>query len=466
MSQAQTARSPVDYRRWVVIGVVVLAVLAGAATYSLWSPRLKQWLTPTAAREAAPEGEDDHAGHDHTAHSDTDSLELSEQAQRSIRLKTGAVALSTFARVISVPGMVVERPGRSRVEITAPLTGIVTKIHTNAGEAVTPGEVLFEMRLTHEELVQLQADLLRTAEELDVIGREVTRLEKATENGAVAGKALLERQYEMQKQEAVLRAQRQALVLHGLSVDQVAGILKSRMLLSTLEVRVPTVDDKRMELDPGQVLQVQDLQAELGKHVTAGDVLAVLSDHGQLLIEGEAFEQDTTGVQHVLETQQNVTALLESAGGTATQINDLRVLYLANRIDASSRALHFYVGLPNRLLRDTGPDAAPRYIDWAFKPGQRMVLRLPIEQWKERLVLPVTAIAQDGVENYVFRVNGRQFERQAVQVEYRDPLQVVVANDGSLFPGDKIALTGAQQIQLAIKNKSGGGIDPHAGHNH
>jgi len=35
-----------------------------------------------------------------------------------------------------------------------------------------------------------------------------------------------------------------------------------------------------------------------------------------------------------------------------------------------------------------------------------------------------------------------------------------------LFPGDTIAMTAAQQLQLALKNKSGGAIDPHAGHTH
>ena len=29
-----------------------------------------------------------------------------------------------------------------------------------------------------------------------------------------------------------------------------------------------------------------------------------------------------------------------------------------------------------------------------------------------------------------------------------------------------LAMNGAQQLQVALKNKSGGGIDPHAGHNH
>ena len=95
-----------------------------------------------------------------------------------------------------------------------------------------------------------------------------------------------------------------------------------------------------------------------------------------------------------------------------------------------------------------------------------MQLRVPVEQWKDRIVLPVDAVAQEGVETFVFLQNGDHFDRRPVHVEYRDQLWVVVANDGSLFPGDTVALTGAHQMQVALKNKAGGGVDPHAGHNH
>ena len=57
-------------------------------------------------------------------------------------------------------------------------------------------------------------------------------------------------------------------------------------------------------------------------------------------------------------------------------------------------------------------------------------------------------------------------DRQPVHVEYRDPRWVVIASDGPLSPGDRIAISAAQQLQLALKNKAGGAIDPHAGHSH
>jgi hypothetical protein len=81
-------------------------------------------------------------------------------------------------------------------------------------------------------------------------------------------------------------------------------------------------------------------------------------------------------------------------------------------------------------------------------------------------VLPVDAVVKEGVEWFVFQKNGGRFDRKPVHVEYRDQRWAVIASDGSLFPGDTVATAGAYQMHLAMKNKSGGGVDPHAGHNH
>ena len=104
-------------------------------------------------------------------------------------------------------------------------------------------------------------------------------------------------------------------------------------------------------------------------------------------------------------------------------------------MDRESRAFHFYVTLPNRLLRqDKTPDGR-RFVYWQFKPGQRTQVRIPVEQWTDRIVLPVEAVAQDGAEAYVFEANDDHFDRRPVHVEYRDQDWVVIANDGELRVG-------------------------------
>ena len=103
---------------------------------------------------------------------------------------------------------------------------------------------------------------------------------------------------------------------------------------------------------------------------------------------------------------------------------------------------------------------------WQFRPGQRSQISLPVERWENRIVLPVEAVASDGAEFYVFEANGDHFDRRPVNVEFRDQQSAVIANDGSLRIGSQVARSAAHQMQLAMKNKAGGGVDPHAGHNH
>lgn len=452
---------------------LVVIALAASAIY-LGKDRLKALVSPPASEATAAKHQTephDEAGHDHDhnhpGHQEGNSLELSEQARSNIGLQLLTIELKPFEKTITVPGMITERPGRTTFEVTAPMTGVVTRLAAVQGEAVQPGQVLADMRLTHEELVQAQGDLLRTAESLEVTKREISRIEVLARDGAIAGKTLIDLNYEKQKSEAVLRAQSQTLVLHGLTEDQVADILKTRKLLPKLSVSVPELAAGESADSSARTLQVQELRVEQGQHVTAGDVLFVLADHRELFIEGKAFEQDVQAVSKAVAEDWKVSAIIESKATRPEDIvSGLSVLYMANKVDPDSRSFRFYVTLPNRVLREKKASDGRLFLDWEFKPGQRVQVRIPVEQWKDRIVLPIEAVASEGTESFVFQANGAHFDRRPVHVEYRDQVWAVIANDGSLFPGDIVAKAGAFQLQTAMKNKSGGAIDPHAGHNH
>lgn len=455
-----------------LLGICLAAILAATALHRQWPQPVRDWVigqlqgsaNAGGPSEAHDEGHDHAASAGHADHTEENSLTLSDQARRTIGLTEGEVTLRTFEHTIGVPGMVVERKGRSRFTIIAPLTGFLTKIEITEGAAVAPGQPLFELRLTHEELVQLQADLLKTTAEVDVVRREIARLQGIGPEGLIPTKMILERKYELEKLEAVLESQRQALLLHGLSTEQVGGILATRTLLHTIAVRAPSRDALPVDKTANPTLLVQELLVEQGQHVNAGDTIAILVDHETLLIEGEAFEQDLPQIIEATKAKRAVSAVLETKSSQATKLDGLAIASVSSRVDPESRALRFYVTLPNERVITSPGDG--RFVTWRYKPGQRMQIRVPVETWPDRIVLPTQAVAQEGVENYVFRGNGDHFDREPVHVEHRDPDWVVIANDGTLFEGDRVAMTAAQQLQLALKNKSGGAIDPHAGHNH
>jgi multidrug efflux pump subunit AcrA (membrane-fusion protein) len=273
--------------------------------------------------------------------------------------------------------------------------------------------------------------------------------------------------YEKQKAEALLRAQAQTLVLHGLTDEQVAEILKTRKLLPKLSVHAPASFSAEADQQSAPMWQVQELRVEQGQHVNAGDVLFVLADHRELFIEGRGFEQDVRAVSKAVAEDWKVSAIVENRSNQPEDLlSGLNILYMANKVDPESRAFHFYVTLPNRVLREKQSPTGGKFLDWEFKPGQRVQVRVPVEEWKDRIVLPIEAVAQEGTESFVFQANGDHFDRRPVHVEYRDQVWAVIANDGSIFPGDVVAKSGAFQLQTAMKNKAGGAIDPHAGHNH
>lgn len=472
---------------------------------------------------------DDHAGHDHAGHSDINSLELSESAKKNLGLTDEylqPIELRNYQQIITVPAIIVDKPGRTRTAISAAMTGIVTHVHVATGEAVEAGDLILEMRLTHEDLVTAQKDYLQSLGDRDIELKEIARIEGVVNSGAISTKQLLERQYSRDKLESLLRSQRESLRLHGLTEAQITIIDSQRRLLTDIHVYAPTHDGhsedevrltRQRQPKPNQnsdsnserpfdgqgkdhpfqvarfqdiggalrpqdgnaasavltpkdsnvkhLLVLQDLQVRKGQFVNAGETLCVLGDYDELLVEGQAFETEVTQVATAKLEGRSVSAIV-NANGKVERIENLLLSWINNEIDPATRTLKFYVALKNELIEDKLSPTGQRYISWKYRVGQRMELGIPIAEWTEQIVLPVEAVVRDGIDSFVFHQNGDHFERVPVHEKYRDQTHVVAENDGALFPGDVVALRGAHQMQMALKSKSGGGIDPHAGHNH
>lgn len=460
-------------RRTLAISSLVLATVAAAATGKLWFPWVKlrtvDWLAERSSQAIAAKDDSADYGHDHDhdqqGHSESSSIELSAKALKNIGFQPISITRANFSKTVTLPAIIVERPGRSQIHITAPLTGVICKILPVKGAAIESGSPLFEIRLTHEELVTAQSNLIRTAESLAVVDREINRLQSLGE-GVIPGKRILEQEYEKRKLEASLRAERQALLLHGLVEEDVDSILRERKLFQTMVVSAPTHGQEKEACREAHLFHVQELPVKLGQQVEAGQLLCVLADHCELYIEGRAFEDDAARLRTAAREGWQISASLMVGDRVTETIEGLKVQYLADHVDPQTRVFNFFLSLPNKIALDQMNAEGVHFLDWQYKPGQRLELRVPVEQWTDRIVLPVEAVIEEGSEFYLYQQNGDHFERISVHVEYRDQQSVVIANDGAVFPGDIVAARGAYQIHLAMKNKSGGGVDPHAGHNH
>jgi cobalt-zinc-cadmium efflux system membrane fusion protein len=445
----------------IIVPAVLLigaALAAGAyVTRETWQPWLSKDVDSTAAKE------------DVHAHGGHERIKLSPQARANLRLAVKPIQLQTYWRTIQVPGVVVERRGKGDRSFVAPVTGVIQSIAALPGDIVQPGGELLTMRLTSEPLQTSQTELFKAAQEIRITQEQKHRLEK---NPQFASEArILELQYQLERLSASRRAYRADLAIKGLTpkqIDQVEG----GEFLKEIVVRVPT--DLQGYKPPSStadtapiaapLLEVEELKVQPGEQVQAGQLLGHLSNHQNLYIEGRGFREDTGLLEKTAAQGWPVVATFaeEHTGNWPPLDTPLTILYLANNIDVTSQTFPFYVPLGNqhREYRRDGKS----YRIWRFRPGQRVQLGVPVQEYDQVFVVPAGAVVREGAEAYVFRQNGDAFDRKPVHVTYEDSRQVVIANDGSIFAGNFIAQNGAEALNRALKaqEESGGGH----GHDH
>ena len=130
--------------------------------------------------------------------------------------------------------------------------------------------------------------------------------------------------------------------------------------------------------------------------------------------------------------------------------------HMANSVDQTKRTFDFFVSLSNQSR--TYEKDGKTFVVWRFRPGQRVRLHVPVEEFKDVIVLPAAAVVREGPEAYVFRQNGDLFDRRPVHVLHEDRLKVVIANDGSVSPGLYVAQSAAASLNRVLKAQSSSGV--------
>jgi len=464
---------------------LTVALLSAVAAGWVAANVLRSPDVPPSIKSAAPSTSEHDAHHEGREH-----LDLSEPAQKSLGLKLVAIAPTTFTRSLLLPAAVIEKPGHSGRTVSSRVQGIVETVHVSMGEHVQPGQPLFDIRLTGDAIVTAQSSLLEAIIQVDTTKRELERITELAQQGTLPGKTKTQLEYELRKLDAQRNLRQQELFVRGLSVEQIASVVKSNTLIGDLRIavparqsspdKVPLNDARGDQLDS---FTVETIDVHPGKTINPGDQLAHLAWHDQLYVEGYAFERDLETIAKIISAR--VPVQLEFGSHEAPVVlDDMRIRYIDNHVDKDSGAFRFYVEFNNQLLQDATDGEQRVYRSWRFKPGQRLHVRLPVERIEQQFVLPLAAVVQEGVNAYVFRVEAHDhsadshaghshaghshahdmlaLEQVPVSIVTQDTKQVVIANDGPLKAGDKVAINSAYQLRLALKADAGGGH----GHSH
>lgn len=395
-------------------------------------------------------------------------LKLSEQARANLALVSKPVKLQTYWKKIQIPGVIVDRPGVTDRGITAPIEGVVTQVHAFGGDIIRPGEKLFTLRLVSESLQQTQSELFKAIRETEIVDKERTRIGNLVNSGVIPGKRVIELDQQRNRQAALIDAHRQDLISRGLSQTQLSEI-EAGNFLTSIEILAPEVAEPDSDVVPvsfteakspveSGFFEIQDLKVDLGQRVEAGQALAVLANHNSLYIKGHAFKKEASNLARAAESSWpvNVEFSEDVAKDWSTLTQEFQIRHLSNTTDPSSRTFDFFVPLTNQS-RSYEKDNRT-FVVWRFRPGQRVLIDVPVEEIENVIVLPAAAVIYEGPEAYVFQQNGDLFNRISVQVIHQDRSNVVIANDGNVTPGFYLAQSSAASLNRVLKAQAASGM--------
>lgn len=450
-------------RSFALILVFVALGVGGLMSRSLWLPYITATASDDVADDSAPPPVEE-----------PKVLKMSAQARKNLSLVSKPARPTSYWETVQIPGVIVDRPGVTDRGVTSPVVGAVTEIHAFPGDTIRPGERLFTLKLYSEYLQNTQKELFKAVQETKLVDAQLARLRPLSQSGGIAQSKIIDLENQRRRQDAIIEAQRQDLITRGLNPEQVAQV-ESGQFVSTVEVVAPPPivgrDDtatasivpanfQRVASDESDALayEVQELSAELGQQVQAGQLLATLANHGALYIEGHAFKQEAPALARAAEQRWTIQVEFaeDDPASWPTLAQTFSIRHLANSIDTQSRTFDFFVPLKNQS-RDY-QQAGQTFVVWRFRPGQRVRLHVPVSERNDVLVLPAEAVVREGPEAYVFWQNGDLFNRTPVHVLHEDRRNIVLANDGSVTPGAYLAQSSAASLNRVLKAQAASGM--------
>jgi len=444
--------------RWrsIIRNLALLLLLAGLGA-GTWTQR-HRWERPASPEETP---------HAHSAPPEIQSVRLSDEAIQGLALRSVGVKLEDYPRVIEVPGVIIDSPGRSPRAVSSPVAGVVTRIFVSHGEAIRPGSPLFTIQLASEFVQSTQTDLARYAKDLIAANVRREQTAKLVAAGTKPGVDLIEDENQVRRLTTQVEGHRRQLAVFGLDAKDVkraeAGDAVTEIVISAPLNETTASGMGLMPSDPNAfTFELESLAVAPGQGVTGGQLLARLADYRELLIEGRAFETEASLVADATGEGKPVGVdFLEPATKAGPEPELKLVIRSIGKTDPASRTFPFYATLAN--------DAKPyerggkTYLSWRYRAGRQVRLRVPMGTIPKVIVLPSAAVVREGADTYVFRQNGDTFNRKAVVIVAEDRLNVAIAPGNGIESGVHVLQNNAAAVNRALKALQARGFGGNAG---
>ncbi|MDI1238166.1 MAG: efflux RND transporter periplasmic adaptor subunit [Polaromonas sp.] len=312
----------------------------------------------------------------------------------------------------SFPAQVVIPPNAEQV-ISSPVTGLISQLLVQPNQMVRVGAPL--VRIASPELGQLQLQLLQANTRATLARQAAKREQYLFGEGLIAQRRVQEAQAALQEAEATLKQAKTALRLSGMSmaaIDKVAasGNPQDSMVLAATQAGVVT-----------------EIKAKPGQRVDSATPLMHLAQTDTLWLEIQVpvAESASWAPGSKLKVQgRDITAQIMSSSAMVASGSQMVVM----------RAL--VQGKAGQV-----------------RPGELLTVELPAAATAGAWDLPLSAVAHDGDQGYVFVRTPDGFEARAVKVSASSGQRVRV--QGPVKAGEEVAISGVVALKGAWLNEKG-----------
>lgn len=312
----------------------------------------------------------------------------------------------------SYPAQVVIPPNAEQV-ISSPVTGLVSQLLVQQNQTVRAGMPL--IRIASPELGQLQLQLLQANARATLARQAARREQELFSEGLIAQRRVQEAHAALQEADATLRQAKTALRLSGMSmaaIDKVAasGNPQESLVLAAIQAGVVT-----------------EIRAKPGQRVDSTTPLMHLAQTGTLWLEIQVPVAESTrwipGTKLKVQGRDMTAHILSSSAMVASgsQMVEMRALVQGKA--------------------------------GQVRPGEFLTVELPVAATAGAWDLPLSSVAHDGDQAYVFVRTPDGFEARPVKVSASAGQRVRI--QGPVKAGEEVAVSGVVALKGAWLSDKG-----------
>ena len=328
---------------------------------------------------------------------------------QALGIKTAPLQSLTGALKATFPAQVVV-PATADQVVSSPVAGLVVQLLVRENQPVRPGTPL--VRIASPELGQLQLQLLQMTSRARLARQAAQREQQLFDEGIIAQRRVQESQAALMEADAALNQARAALRLSGMTAAAITGIAatgkaQDGVTLTAMQSGIVT----EIGVKPGQRIDA----ATALLHVARLDSLWL-----EIQLPVSESKSWPAGTQ-VNVQNRNVTARIQSVSPMVSPGS--QTVLLRAIINGKSGAAN------------------------GLRPGEFVTVELPVAATQGEQDVPLSAVAHDGNQAYVFVRTADGFEARPVKVmasaAQRMRVQAAFKADEQIAVSGIVALKGA-----------------------